>query len=93
MIVDQVNVHGLAVLEAEHHAPVARNADSPLARAVALQGVQPEARRVGIARMRCLVQPEQDAPEPWRETCRKPRGIVALVQRPQCLVPGPHDSL
>ena len=37
VIVAQVHVHGLAVLEAEHHAPVAGDADAPLARAVALQ--------------------------------------------------------
>ncbi len=44
-IVDQVHVHGLAVLEAEHYASVARGPDAPLARAVTLQGRQPEARR------------------------------------------------
>ena len=32
MVVDRV--HGLAVLEAEHHAPVARDSDAPLARTV-----------------------------------------------------------
>ena len=35
MIVDQVHVHDLAVLEAEHQAPVARDADAPLACTVA----------------------------------------------------------
>ena len=93
MVVDQVHVHGLAVLEAEHDAPVARDPDAPLARAVALQGMQPEARRVGAARMRCLLQTEQDTPEPWRESGGQPRGVVALVQRPQSLVPDPYDLL
>ena len=93
MIVDQVHVHGLAVLEAEHHAPVAGDVDAPLARAVALQGMQPEARRVGAARMRRLLQPEQDAPESWREPGGQTRGVVAFVQCPQSLVPDPQDSL
>ena len=89
VIVDQVHIHGCAVLEAERHAPVARDADTPLARTVALQGMQPEARRVGAARMRRLLQAEQDAPEPWRQTGRQqPCGFIPLVQRPQPLVPG-----
>ena len=35
VIVDRVHVHGLAALEAEHYAPVARHANAPLARTVA----------------------------------------------------------
>ena len=58
-----------------------------------LQGMQPEARHVGAARMRRLLQAEQDTLEPWHETGKQPRGIVALVQRPQSLVPDLHDSL
>ena len=46
MIVYQNQVNGLALLEAEHHAPITRDANAPLARAVALEGMQPEARRV-----------------------------------------------
>lgn len=60
---------------------------------VTLQGMQPEVRCVGTARMRRLLQAEQDAPEPWDETGRQLRSIVALVQRPQPLVSDPHDSL
>jgi len=66
VVVDQV--HGLAVLEAEHHAPVARDANAPLSRAIAFQGMQPEARRGGAAWMRCLLRTQQDTPKPWRET-------------------------
>ena len=36
MIVDQVHVHGLAVLETEHNAPVARNLHTPLSFPVAV---------------------------------------------------------
>ena len=79
MVVDQVHVHGLAVLEAEHHASIAGYANAPLARAITLQRMQPEARSVGTARMRCLLQAEQDAPKPWHQTAGQPRGIVALV--------------
>ena len=31
----------------------------------ALQGMEPEAGRVGAARVRCLLQPEQYPPKPW----------------------------
>ena len=34
---------------------------------VALQGMQPEAGRVGATGMRRLLQAEQDAPEPWHQ--------------------------
>jgi hypothetical protein len=90
VVVDQVHVHGLTVLEAEHHAPIAGEANAPLARAVALQRMQPEARRVGASWMRRLLQTEQDTPKQRRQTGGQPRRVVALVQRPQCLVP---DSL
>ena len=56
------------VLEAEHHAPVARDADAPLARAFALQGMQPKAGCAGASGMRRLWQPEQDTPEPRHQT-------------------------
>ena len=52
--------------EAEDHTPVAGDLDAPLARAVTLQGMQPEARCGGAARMRRLLQTEQDTPKPWR---------------------------
>ena len=42
---------------------------------------------------RRLLQTEQDTPKPWRETGGKPRRVVTFVQRPQPLVPDPHDSL
>ena len=93
MIVDQVHVHDLAVLEAEHDALVAGGTNAPLARAVALQGMQPEAGRVGATRMSRLLQPEQDTAESQYETGRQPRGIVPLVQRSQSLVSDPHDGL
>ena len=89
MIVLEVHVYGLAVLEAEHHPPVAGDPDTPLVRPVALQRMQPEARRVSAPRMCCLLQAEQDTPEPWHETGRQARRVVPLVQRPRrplCLI-------
>ncbi|MDE0307430.1 MAG: hypothetical protein OXI87_21495 [Albidovulum sp.] len=41
--------------------------------------MQPEARRVGILRVRRLLQTEQDTPKPWRETGGQPRRVVAFV--------------
>ena len=78
MVVDQVHVHGFPVLEAEHHAPVAGDLNTPLTRPVAFQGMQPEARRVGASRMRRLLQSEQDTFEPWHQTGRHPRGTALI---------------
>ena len=86
-------VHGLAILETEHHAPVAGDAHAPLASTVPLQEMQPEAWRVGTCRVRRLLQPEQDASEPRHESNGDSPGIVALVKCPQSLVPDPHVLL
>ena len=85
--------NGLAILETEHHAPVAGDAHAPLASTVPLQGMQPEAWRVGTCRVRRLLQPEQDASEPRHESNGDSPGIVALVKCPQSLVPDPHVLL
>ncbi len=58
-----------------------------------MKGEPLEAGRVGAAPMHRLLQTEQDTPKSWHDTCGEPRRVVALVQRPQCLVPDPHDSL
>jgi len=42
VVIYQIHIHGLALLEAEHHAPVARNAHAPPACPVSLQLMQPE---------------------------------------------------
>ena len=47
--------------------------------------MQPETRRVGAARMRRLLQAEQDTLKPWHESGRQPRSVFPLVQRPQSL--------
>ncbi len=39
------------------------------------------------------LQPKQDPPKPWDEAGRQPGGIIALMQRPQPLVPDPHRRL
>ena len=56
MIVNQIHIHDFAVIKSKHYPPVTRNADAPLARTVTLQGMQPETRRVGVTRMRRLLQ-------------------------------------
>ena len=48
---------------AEDHTPVAGDLDAPLARAVALQGMQPEARRTGAPPIPRLLQMEPDTPD------------------------------
>ena len=48
--------------------PVTGDANAPLARAVTLEGMKPEARRVGATRICSLLETEQDSPKPWRVT-------------------------
>ena len=58
-----------------------------------MKGQPLEAGRVGSAPMHRLLQTEHGTPKPWHETGGEPRRVVALVQRTQCLVPGPHNSV
>ena len=85
MVIYKVHAHGLAVLEAEHHAPVARHAHAPVSRPVALQGVQAEARGIRATGMRRFLQSQQDAPKPGDQMRGEPRAIIPFVERPQPL--------
>ena len=93
MAVNQVHVHSFAILEAEYPAPVAGGTYAPLTPSVALQRMQPEARRIGAIRMCCLLQPEQDAPKPWHQVRWQPSRVVSLMQCPQPLVPDFHEII
>ena len=64
VVVDQVHVDDLVVLEPEHYAPVAGDADAPLAGAIPLQGMQPESRSRRVAWLLCFLEPEQYPPKP-----------------------------
>ena len=92
MVIYKVHIHCLSVLEAEHHALVARHADAPLARPVALQRMQSETRRVRAPGMGRFLQPEQDAPKTRHQLRRESRSIIALMERPQSLVPDLHGT-
>ena len=63
-MVHQVHIHDLFVSETEHDPPVAGDANTPLARAVAIQRMQPKLGRISAAWVGRLLEPEQDAPEP-----------------------------
>ena len=80
MVIYQVDADGLAVLEAEHHAPVARHPHAPLARPIPLQRMQPEAGGVRAAGVRRFLQPEQDAPKARHQLRREPRPIIPLIE-------------
>ena len=90
VVINQIHVHDLAILETKHDAPVAGDAHAPLPGPIPLQGVQSEAGCICATRMRCLLQPEQDSPNPRDQARGQSRWIVSFVQRSQSLVPDLH---
>ena len=83
VVIYQIHIDGLAVLEAEHHAPVPRNAHTPLASSISLQRMQPETGRVRAPGMRRFLKPEQDAPKARHQLRREPSPIIPLMEPPQ----------
>ena len=52
--------------------------------------MESEAGRARAARVRRLLQAEQNAPEPWHQVRRETCTIIPFVQCLQSLVPDPH---
>ena len=44
VVIDQINIHGIALLEAENDPPVGANGDAPITGELAFKRVQPKAR-------------------------------------------------
>ena len=61
MIVNEIDIADICTIETKHDAPVARDADRPLAGKIALQGMLPEAWKVHIPRLRRLIEAGEDA--------------------------------
>ena len=86
MIVDQVHVVGVRALEAEHDPPIARDAYRPVARAVALQRMQPKTGQIHMRGFGRFVQAGEDALDPGDRFRRHPPPVSILVQKPEPLV-------
>lgn len=63
MIIDEIDIEGVAVLEAEDQTPVAAHAHRPEATQLPCQRVQDEPRQVHVLDLRGPLQPGQDAPD------------------------------
>jgi len=61
MVIEQIDIGGVALLEAKNDPPVGANGDAPIAGEVASQRVQPPARQIKVARLRRLVETRQHA--------------------------------
>ena len=90
VVINQIHVHDLAILETKHDAPVAGDAHTPFPGPIPFQGMQSEAGCICATGMRCLLQPEQDSPNPRDQVRGQSRWIVSFVQRSQSLVSDLH---
>ena len=61
MVIDQVNIRGIALFEAENDAPVGTDGDAPITRELAFQRVQPKARQIELLRACRHIEPGQHA--------------------------------
>lgn len=56
VIVGQIDIHGVSVHEAENHAPIGPNSDSPETFEASFETVQPQARQIHVIRLAGTVQ-------------------------------------
>src|SRR5712672_3537134 len=63
MIVDKVDINGLAVLEPENDPPVRSHGHRPIALEVARQGMEPERRNVHLGNFLCGMHHTQNLPD------------------------------
>jgi hypothetical protein len=93
VVVDEIDIEGSSLLEAEDDPPVARDGDAPEPRQIADEGMQPPA---GIERhlpwLPDPVQDRQDTPDLVGTLRRHPAPVTVLPQPPQTLVPEAADS-
>lgn len=80
MIVDHVDVAGMAGLEAEGDAPVARDADGPKPFHISREGVKLEARKVHLLRFVGFVEAGKDTPDLIHPVRREAFAIVFFIE-------------
>jgi hypothetical protein len=61
MIVNKIYISDICTIETKHDAPIARDADRPVASKIALEGMQPKAWKVHVPGLRRLIEASQDA--------------------------------
>jgi hypothetical protein len=61
VVIDQIDIRGVALLETENDAPVGTDGDAPITRELAFQRVQPKARQIELLRACRHIEPGQHA--------------------------------
>ena len=61
MIIDQIDIRGVALLKAKNNPPVGAYCDAPIFGQIALQRMQVEAGYIELIRSRCLIEARQHA--------------------------------
>ena len=91
MVVDQVDVVGIAIFEAEDHPPVAGNRDAPVPLQSALQRVKPVAGQVEVRGLAGIVKVRQGERDAVRQVRIHSARIAALVHALQAAMTKPSD--
>ena len=91
MVIDQVDVAGIAIFEAEDHPPVAGNRDAPVPFQCALQRVKPVAGQVEIRWLAGIVKVRQGERNAIRQGGTHSARIAALVHALQAAMTKPSD--
>jgi hypothetical protein len=91
VVIDQINIGYVTVLEAKDNAPVSADSDAPKPDEVALQRVQPEARKVHILGPRRTVQKRKHAGDFIDVLGVQAAAVVVCVKAFQASVPKPSQ--
>ena len=91
MVVDQVDVVGIAIFEAEDHPPVAGNRDASVPLQFTLQRVKPVAGQVEVRGFASIVKVRQGERDPIRQGGTHSARIAALVHALQAAMTKPSD--
>ena len=95
MVVDQVDVMGMAGIEAENDTPISSDSHSPKPGQIALERMQPEPRQVHLSDLIGLIETRENALNLVNLIRPELAPIALLVQSPQSTVPEApdHDSM
>src|SRR6185437_3907318 len=64
MVIDIIDVYGIAIFKAKRYPPIRGNPDRPMAFALSFERMQPKARKIHVARSNGMIQCRQNVPKP-----------------------------
>lgn len=91
MVVDVIDVDGVAPFESKSHPPIARNAHREVAPEPPFQRVQSESWKVHVRRTTATVEHGQNVAQPLEMIGRNATRAATRVQRPQTAMPKRQD--